>query len=103
MSYEDYSAALDDLRKDALAWDDLSELFITVRSIVEGCEMPRYTMDGVGHMVGAEDNYTAAHTTFYELTSTAPTVFAQIADKLTETKRRYEEVDGYSQWLLDQG
>ena len=101
MSYEDYSAALDDLRRDALAWSDLSEMFTTVRAVVEGCAMARFAMDGFGHMAGAEENYSAAHARFLELSSTAPTVFQQVSDKLTETKRRYEEADGYSQWLLD--
>ncbi|MGX5697565.1 hypothetical protein ACWKWP_15300 [Agromyces soli] len=102
MSYEDYSAALGDLRTDALAWSDLSETFSTVRGIVEGCALARYEMDGVGHMVGAEDNYNAAHTTFLSLATSAPEVFRQISDKLLATKQRYEEADGYSQWLLDQ-
>lgn len=103
MSYEDYEAALDDLAKDSEAWNDISETFSTVASIVEGCALPRFSMDGIGHMVGAEDNYNSAHEAINGLVSAAPGVFGQISTLLSDTKKRYEEADGYSQWLLDQG
>jgi DNA-binding ferritin-like protein len=102
MSYEDYEAALGDLKRDADAWSELSQTFASVQTLVEGCAMRRYEMDGVGHMVGAEDNYISAHTAFSDLTGQATSVFDQIAEKLLTTKRYYEEADGYSQWLLDQ-
>ncbi|MRG59796.1 hypothetical protein GE115_07935 [Agromyces sp. CFH 90414] len=102
MSYQDYQAALGDLKKDADAWSALAETFTSVQTIVEGCAMARYEMDGVGHMVGAEENYIDAHSTFLTLTGEASTVLDQIAQKLLTTKRYYEEADGYSAWLLDQ-
>lgn len=103
MSYEDYTASLDDLAKDSIAWSDLAETFTTVATTIEGCALSRYAMDGVGHMVGAEDNYNSAHSTIYGLAAAAPTVFEQISTKLAETKKRYEAADGYAQWQLDQG
>ncbi|WP_101847920.1 hypothetical protein [Zhihengliuella sp. ISTPL4] len=103
MSYEDYEAALEDLRADALAWSDLAETFSAAKTIVAGCRLAMYEMDGIGHMLGAEANYNEAHTTIQGLADRAPTVFTEISDKLLDTKRRYEEADGYSQWLLDQG
>ena len=96
MSYEDYEAALEDLRADALAWSDLAETFTTAKTLVAGCRL-------AGYQLGAEDNYNEAHATIQGLADRAPTVFTEISDKLLDTKRRYEEADGYSQWLLDQG
>lgn len=103
MSYEDYEAALEDLQADAETWTALSETFTTVVSTIEGCVMGRYEMDGIGHMVGAEENYNSAHGTIYDLASAAPQIFADISTKLSDTKKAYEEADGYSKWLLDQG
>lgn len=103
MSYEDYKASLEDLKADSLAWSDLSETFTTVKSIIAGCALAAYEMDGIGHMLGAETNYNSAHSTIQSLADTAPTVFTEISEKLLATKQRYEEADGYSQWLLDQG
>ncbi|MGO1507482.1 MAG: hypothetical protein ACTHZW_07015 [Microbacteriaceae bacterium] len=102
MSYEDYEAALEDLRKDSAAWGDISETFSSVVTMVEGCALPRFSMDGMGHMVGAEENYSSAHSTIYDLLSAAPGVFEQISTNLSDTKARYEEADGYAQWQLDQ-
>lgn len=103
MSYEDYKAALADLAKDSVAWSDLSATFETVVSTIESCALARYQMDGVGHMIGAEDNYNSAHGTIHGLAAAAPDVFQQISTKLAETKKRYEEADGYAQWQLDRG
>lgn len=103
MSYEDYEAALGDLEKDATAWSDLSTTFGDVRNLVEECELARFAMDGIGHMVGAEDNYNSAQGSILTLVGEATTVFLEISDKLVQTKRNYEAADGYSQWLLDQG
>lgn len=103
MSYEDYEAALEDLRKDSVAWSDLSETFSTVSTIIEGCALARYEMDGIGHMIGAEESYNSAHGTIHGLADAAPAVFQQISTKLSDTKKLYEEADGYSRWLLDQG
>lgn len=103
MSYDDYQAALGDLEADAKAWSDLSATFSDVAGIVEDCALARFEMDGIGHMVGAEENYNTAHETILTLVSGAQTVLQAVSDKLTQTKRNYEAADGYSQWLLDQG
>lgn len=103
MSYEDYEAALGDLQADATTWSDLSTTFGEVVGIVEECALARFEMDGVGHMVGAEENYSTAHESILTLVGAAKTVFQEVSDKLTQTKQNYEAADGYSQWLLDQG
>ncbi|QAY72880.1 hypothetical protein ET445_05520 [Agromyces protaetiae] len=103
MSYASYEAALRDLSADAVAWDDLAEAFSAVNTILEGCGLARREMDGVGHMVGAEGNYNSALRTFSDLAAAAPATFTTIAQKLRDTKRTYENADGYAQWMLDQG
>ncbi|QCQ15902.1 hypothetical protein [Microbacterium sp. RG1] len=103
MSHQDYEAALDDLKQDATAWSTLSGTFAEVRTIVDGCELGRWEMDGFGHMSGAEANYNTAHQTIYTLIDSAVAELQSVSDKLLETKRNYEAADGYSQWLLDQG
>ncbi|MFJ4045611.1 hypothetical protein ACIPV2_07715 [Microbacterium sp. NPDC089987] len=103
MSYENYEAALRDLAADSTAWSDLSATFGEVAGIVGECGLARFEMDGVGHMVGAEENYNTAQETIQTLVDAAKIALQDVSDKLIQTKRNYEAADGYSQWLLDQG
>ncbi|MDH5131896.1 MULTISPECIES: hypothetical protein [unclassified Microbacterium] len=103
MSYEDYEAALEDLEADSKVWSDLSTTYGEVAGIVEECALARFEMDGIGHMIGAEENYNTAQDTISTLVDDAKIALQAVSDKLVQTKRNYEAADGYSQWLLDQG
>ena len=103
MSEAKYEAALSDLQHDSNTWEDLSNTVAEVRGVLDGIALAPLEMDGFGHMTGAEANYNTAHEMIYGLVDGAVTVLYEISDQLVSTKRNYESVDGYSQWLLDQG
>lgn len=98
-----YEAALSDLNYDADSWESVAAEFDKLRSSVGECALARYEMDGVGHMLGAEDLYNSAQSQLLEWVTGAAATFREISENLRATRANYESADGYAQWLLDQG